>query len=180
MQSGTGLSCRYFRSESDVVSILVSKVTDNPFGNHQLVGCLLGTYRQKFDFVLLVYLTVKGEVSHFGMPVLNLSAGLCNVRHTLGTEFIELGIRSRLVITTLVGSREHAAVFRNDVILQFAHSLELHTGYFRKCPARLAQSVFGRTFQRFAVFIEERAEHGKRRLLGKRIYKSRTEAGYYI
>ena len=59
-----------FRSESDVVSILGKQGCDNPFGNHQLVGCLLGTYRQKFDFVLLVYLAVKGEVTHFGMPVL--------------------------------------------------------------------------------------------------------------
>ena len=67
---------------------------------------------------------LAAQLVTFGMPVLNLSAGLCNVRHTLGTEFIELGIRSRLVVTTLVGSREHAAVFRNDVILQFAHGLE--------------------------------------------------------
>ena len=142
MQTGTCFSHRNFRSESDVVSILVSKVTDNPFGNHQLVGCLLGTYRQKFDFVLLVYLTVKGEITHFGMSVLNLSAGLCDISHAFGTEFVEFGIRSRLVITTLVGSREHPAVFRNNIIFQLTHSLKLHARYFRKCPASLAQGMF--------------------------------------
>ena len=180
MQSRTCFSCRYFRSKSKIKSILISKVTDYPFGNHQLIGSLISAHRQKFYFVLLVYLAIKGEIAHFGMPVLDLPAGLCNVCHTFGAELIEFGIRSRFVIGSLIGGGEHTAVFRNNIIFQFAHSLKLHAGHLRKRPARLAQSVVRRAFQRFAVFIEERAKHGERRLFGKRILKSRTETGNYV
>lgn len=90
---------------------MISQITDNPFRNHQLIGSQVGTYRQEFNFILLIDFTVKREVTYLGMPVFDLSARLCNMQHTVGTEIIELGIRSRFMIATLIRSREQPTIF---------------------------------------------------------------------
>ena len=100
---------------------------------------------------------------------------MCDVCHTLGTELVELGIGGRFVITLLVGGREHFRVRSNNVVLQLAHSLELHAGHFVEGAACLAQSVLGRTLQRFSVLVEIGAKHGQGRDLGKGIQEGRAE-----
>ena len=79
MQSGTGFSCRDFRCKSNVISILASQITNNPFCYHQLVSSLLGTHRQEFYFILLINLIVQRKITDFRMPILYLSACLRNI-----------------------------------------------------------------------------------------------------
>ena len=154
MQTRTSLSGGNLGSEGNVVAQFVCQVADNPLGYHQLVGCILGAYGQKLYLVLFVDHAVNGEVAHLRVAVLYLTASLCNVCHALGSELVELGIRCRLMITFLVGGREHLRVRGYYVILQLAHSLELHTCYLVEGTACLAQGVLGRTLQGFTVLVE--------------------------
>jgi len=114
------------------------------------------------------------------MPILYLSACLRNIWHTFRTEIIELGIRGRFVITTLVGSREQSVIFRNDIIFQFSHSLKFHPRNRSECLTCLTQGIFRRTFQRFTILIEIRTEHWQCGQFRKRVYKSGPETRHYI
>ena len=177
MQSRTCLSCCNFGSKGHIISQLVGKVADNPFGYHQLVGSLLHINRQEFNLVLLIDVAIQCKVSHLGMSILYLPARLGNVRHALSTEFIELGIRSRFMIATLVGCLEYSCIGSYDIVFQLTHCLELHAGYFGKCLACLMKGMLGSALQRFAVLIEEGTQHGQRRYFGKRVNKGRSETG---
>ena len=73
MKSAAGLSGSDFRSESYVISLLHGKGADYPFGNHKVVGGLHCRDRKEFDFVLLEYLAVDGEVAYFVVAILYLS-----------------------------------------------------------------------------------------------------------
>ena len=114
------------------------------------------------------------------MAILDLSAGLCNIGHATGTEVVELGVGGRFVIAFLVCGGEHLFIGRNHIIFQFAHGLEIHSRYFVECAASLAERVLGRTFQRFAVLVEVRAEHGQGGQFCKGIEEGGAEAGQYV
>ncbi len=77
------------------------------------------------------------------MTIFNLTASLCYILHTLGAELVGLGIRCRLMIAALVLSREHLLIVANDVILQFAHRLILHTRHFAEGLRSLVERVLG-------------------------------------
>ena len=64
VQTRASLSRSYFWSEGYLESHLVGEVADDPFGKHQLVGCLLCPYWQKFYLILLIHLAVEDEVAH--------------------------------------------------------------------------------------------------------------------
>ena len=84
------------------------------------------------------------------------------------------------MITTLIGCLEHTGVRSYYIIFQFAHCLKFHSGNFCKSFACFVKSVFWCTFEGFAVFIEERAQHRQRRNLGKRINECCAKTGNYI
>ncbi len=180
VQARAGLSGGNLRGEGDVVAHLIGQVADNPLGNHQLVGRVLGLHGQELNLVLLVNHAVDGEVAHLGVAVLNLSAGLCDVGHALGAELVELGVWGRFVIALLVCGGEHLLVRSDDVILQLAHGLELHARHAVEGLASLAQGVLGRAFQQFAVLVEVGAEHGQGGDFGKGVEEGGADAGQHI
>ena len=81
------------------------------------------------------------------------------------------------MVTTLVGSREHAVVLGNDVIFQFTHCLECHPGGCSESLCGTVQRLFRRTVQRLSFLIEIRTKHAKGRNLGKRVHECRAETG---
>ena len=165
------------RGEGDVVAVLAGPVADHPLGQHELVCRLLGGAGQELDLVLLVDLPVEGEVAHLRVAVLDLSAGLGDVAHALGPEFVELGEGGGLVIALLVGCREAEVVVSDDVILQLAHRLKGHAGRLMEGGAGLAQGLLGRRLERLALLVEEGAEHRECRERGERIDEGGTEPG---
>ena len=66
------------------------------------------------------------------------------------------------MITFLIDSGESFIIRSDDIIFQFAHGLKFHAGGVAESFARLVQSVFRRAGKRFAVFVEEGAEHIQR------------------
>ena len=94
MEPRSGLSCRYLRSECDVISGLICKIADDPFCYHQLVRRIFCIDGQELYLVLLIYLSVYGEVTYLAVTVFDLTSRLSDIGHALGTEFVELRIWS--------------------------------------------------------------------------------------
>ena len=114
------------------------------------------------------------------MAVLDLSACLRNVVHALGAELVELCKRTALVITSLVCCREEVVILGDHIVFKLSHSLELAAGLLLENLAGLSQCVLRSAFQRLPVLVEERAEHGNRRNLRKRIQECGAEPWQYI
>ena len=85
------LAARNLGSEGHIKTIMVGEVADNPFGENELVGSILHVGNQKFDFILFINLIIEGEVTHFGVAVLDQTAHLRDVEHALGAELLKLG-----------------------------------------------------------------------------------------
>ena len=177
MHTGTGFADGDFGSKGDIQTALVGQVADDPFGDGELFGGIFGVGRQEFDFVLLIDFAVEGEVTDFGVTVFDQTAGLRDVVHAQLTEFAEFGIGSGFVITFLVDSGEALIIGSDDVVFQFAHGLEFQTGALAESFAGFVQSVFRGAGQRFAVFVEERAEHIQGRQFAERVHVGRAETG---
>ena len=180
VKSRTRLAGSNLGRKGNVIAVLISKVANHPFRNHELVCRIVGINGEELNFVLLINHAVNREVAHFRVTVLNLSARLSDVSHTLGAEFVKLRIGCRLMVALLVSCGEHFIIRRNDIVFQFAHSLKLHARYVIECPACLTERVLGRTFEGFTVFVEERTEHGERGKFSKGIYKGCAETGKHI
>ena len=180
MQARPCLTSCNFRSKGHIISISVSQITNHPFGNHQLICRLRYRNRQELNLILLINIAIQRKITHFGVSILYLPACLCDIRHTLSTELIEFSVWTRFVITTLVGCLKHTCIRGYYIIFQFAHCLKFHSGNFCKSFACFVKGVFWCTFERFAVFVEERAKHGQRRNLGKRINECSAETGNHI
>ena len=88
------------------------------------------------------------------MSIFDLASGLCYISHALGAEFIELCIRSRLVVTFLVCCRVEARIRSDDVVFQLSHGLEFHSGHILESLACLLQRMLRRAFKRLAVLVE--------------------------
>ena len=180
MQARASLSGSNLGSKSDIVPMLVGKVADDPLGNHQLVGSILGIHGEELNLVLLIDHAINGKVTHLRVAILDLSASLSDVGHALSAELIELSIGSRLMVTLLVSSGKHTSIRSNHIILQLTHRLELHTCHRIKCTACLAQRILGRTLKRLAILVEIRTQHRECRQFGKRVNECSAEARQHI
>ena len=78
------------------------------------------------------------------MTVFDLAACLSDILHATGTELISFGIGSRLVIATLILSRELLFVITDHIILQLTHCLKLHTSNLREGYSSLMECVLWR------------------------------------
>ena len=123
--------------------ILISQLSHNPFGNDELVGCVLDVGGEKFDLILLIDLSILSEVAHLGMSVLNFASALGNQLHSLGAQFGKLVERSTLVITALILDLIEWVLFADDVIFQFAHRLHLHTRLANESLIGLVKNILG-------------------------------------
>ena len=74
---------------------------------------------------LLVDLAVVGEVTHFGVAVLNQATCLGDEAHGLDAVLGELVERGALVITFLVRHLIDLFVVGDDIVFQLAHGLHL-------------------------------------------------------
>ncbi len=90
VQSTSGFPNRDLWSESYCYTIFMGKATDDPLGDHQLIGCILNIYREEFYFVLLILCISHVEVTNFGMAVFDLATRLGNGHHGLCTQFFPL------------------------------------------------------------------------------------------
>lgn len=169
-----------FRSESNVESFALCQIADHPLGEHQLVGCLAGIDGQELDLVLLVYLAVEREIADLGVSVFDLGACAGDITHAQGAEIVEFGERRRFVVAALVGGGEGAGIVGYDVVLKFAHGMEMQSGYVGKRAACLVEHVFGCRFERLAVLVEVGTEHCQRRQWRKRIDEGRAETRHYV
>ncbi len=77
------------------------------------------------------------------MTIFNLATGLSDIFHAHLAEVVSLGIRSALVITALVDSRELLIIVEDYIIFQLAHGMELHAGNLTESLASLVQGIFG-------------------------------------
>ena len=175
VHAGARLARRDFRGECDIVAVLEGEVSDDPFGDGELVGGVFRGAREEFDFVLLVGHAVKREIADFRMAVFDQAARLRDVEHALLAEFVEFGVWSRFVVSALVGGGKELRFRGDDIVFEFAHGLELHSRLFFELLARLVERVFGGTGKWFAVFVEERAQHAERGQFRKRIDKRCAE-----
>ena len=144
MQAATGLAHSDFRGECHIQSIFVGQLTDNPFGQNQLIGGLFHISHQKFYLILLINLVTQSEIAHFGMAVLDGASGLGYIVHGTGAELPELAVWTRLVVTFLVGGLEQLILVPHHIILQFAHRLELHACHLLKRFFRLFEDILRR------------------------------------
>ena len=167
MQARTRLARSDFRGKGDIEVHLVSQVTDDPFGNGELVGRPFCLDRKELYLVLLVDHTILHEVSHLGMTVFDVSTRLGYVLHALGAELVGLGIGCRLMVAMLVDGGEHPFIGKDDIILQFAHGVKIHTRDLTEGAARLGQRLFRCALEGIAVLVEEGAEHAERGNLGE-------------
>ena len=154
METAACLAARNLGSEGHIETVLVGKVTDDPFGEDELVGCILHVGHQKFNLILLINLIVEGEVAHLGVAVLDQTAHLRDIEHALGAELLKLGEGGRFMITFLVGGEIQLVFVANHIILQFAHGLEIVARNLLKGFDGLAENIFGRIFHRKSVLIE--------------------------
>ena len=143
VQTRTSLTCGDLRGKGDVVVVFVSKVADDPLCNHQLIGRLGSLHGQELNLVLLVRYAIEREVTYLRVTILDLTTCLCDVGHALRAELVELGVGCRLVITLLVGGGEETCIGSHNIILQLAHSLELHACDLIKGLARLVECILG-------------------------------------
>ena len=67
----TSLANSNLRCKSDSDTILVAKLTHNPFGNNKLVGSILKISRKELNLILLVHSITHGEIAHLAMAILN-------------------------------------------------------------------------------------------------------------
>ena len=139
----TGLAHGDLGRKGQFYTILISQLTHDPFGNDKLIGCIFDVGGQEFDFILLVNLSILGEITHFGMSVLDLASALGNQLHGLGAQFSELVERCTLVVTTLVLDLIEGILFADDVVFQFAHRLHLHTRLADESLIGLVQNILG-------------------------------------
>ena len=102
MHARSGLAHGNLGGKGQGHAVLVSQLTHNPLGNHQLVGGILYIGRQELNLVLLIDLAVLGKVTHLTVAVLDKTAALGNQLHGLGAQILELAERSALVIAALI------------------------------------------------------------------------------
>ena len=140
-----------------------------------MVGSLLHRHGEELDLVLLVVLPVEREVAHLRVSVLDLTASLRDVLHALSAEVAALGIGGRLMVATLILGGEHSLIVADDIVLELAHSLELHACDLLESLGSLMEGMLGRGSQRMAVLVEEGAEHGDRGNLGEGIEEGGAE-----
>ena len=84
------------------------------------------------------------------------------------------------MVATLILGRKYALVVADDIILQLAHGLELHTCHLAESIGSLPQRMLRRRLQRMTVLVEERAEQGHRGNLCKRVEKCRPIARQHV
>lgn len=180
VQAATRLPDSDFWCEGDVQSVFVGKVSNDPLRQHHLVCRLFRGHRQKLDFVLLIDQTVLLEVAHFRMTVFDLSACLRYVEHTMLAEVVHLGVRCRFVVTSLVDCRIAFVIVGDDVVLQLAHGVELHSSFLTEGLARLAQGVFWRRGERLPVLVEVTAQQTQGWYFGKRVQERGGKAWQHV
>ena len=142
MHTRASLTHGNLRSEGQGDTVFVSQLAHNPLGDHELVGGILDVGGQELNFVLLVNLAVVGEVTYFGVTVLNQAAGLGDEAHGLDAVLGELVERGALVVALLVGHLVNLFVVGDDVILQLAHGLHAEARGLLEHFVRLVQDVF--------------------------------------
>ena len=180
VQARTCLAHGNLGGKSHVQPHLVCQVADDPLGQRQLVGGLLGRHGQELNLVLLIDGAVLHKVAHLAVAILDLAAGLGDILHALGAELATLGIRTALMIASLVLGREHLVVIEDNIVLQLAHCVEFHTSHLLERFAGLVQSVLGAALQRIAVLVEVTAQQAQCRNLGKWVDKGGAVARQHI
>ena len=126
MQAGARLPRRYLWGEGDIESLAPGQVSDNPFGDNQLVGGLHGGDRQELYLVLLIEQAVLLEVAHLRVSVFDMPACSGDILHALLSEGSHLRIGRTLMIAVLVTGLEVVLSLLDDIIFQLSHSLEVH------------------------------------------------------
>ena len=141
---------------------------------------MVGKHWQKLNLVLLIHFAIEHEITHFGMTIFYLSTRLGDIEHTFCSELIGFGIGSRLMVAVLVDGGIAAIIVEDDIIFQFAHSVELHPRHLSERTTGLRQRVFRRTFQQGTIFVEERAKHAQRGNFCKGVEEGCGEARQHI
>ena len=172
VHAGSGLAGRDLRSEGDVESPLVGEVPDDPFRQQELVGGRRHRIGQEFDLVLLIDLSVQGEVAHFAVSVFDLAAGLGDPDHAGAAEIVQLGEGLGFVVTLLVGGGEQGIGVGDDVILQLAHRLERHSGGLVESVLGPHQGLVGGAVEGLSVLVEETAQEAEGWNFVERIHES--------
>ena len=180
MESRTGLAGGDLRGEGDVEPFFVGEVTDDPLRNDELVSGFTDGNGEKLNLVLLIDQPILGEIAHFGVAVLDLRTGLGDGEHALGAEGVGFGKGCRFVVGALVDSGIAFFVGFDDVVLEFAHSFELHAGDFAEGFGGLEERLLGGGSEGASVFVEIGAEQTEGGDLGEGIDKGGREARQHI
>ena len=128
MHAAAGLSRGDLRCKGDRYAIFVGQRTQHPFGDQQLVGCILKPHRRKFDLVLLVRKSRFGEITHLRMSVLDVTPAFGDGLHGLRPQFLPLAEGRRFMVPALVHRLKQTVLLADDVIFKFAHHFERKPG----------------------------------------------------
>ena len=182
VQTATSLAYCNLRSKAQVYTIVAAEFAENPLCDNQLFYSRFSLTRKEFYFLLLVVEIAISEVPDLGVSVLNLTATLSNKVHCFLADELVVCKRSRLVVTALVNSWEHSvfALVGNDVVFEFAQSLESVACCIFQLLVSLLQDVFGRRSQWLAVVVVVRAKDVDARNFLERIYESSAVLWNYI
>ncbi len=180
VQSATRLAHSDFWSECDCDAVLVCQLTHNPLGYGELVGSVFYVCWQKLYFVLLIYLSVFGEIAHLGMSVFDEATGLSYEAHGLNTIVGKLVERGTLMVSALVGHLVHLLIVGNDVVLKFAHGLHAESGCLGKHLAGLAEYVLRRALKRLSLTVVEGAEDVDCWNLSERVSECSLELRHHV
>ena len=113
------------RSEGDLETSSPSELEEYPLTELEVLSSLLDGHGEEFDLVLLIVEPIGHEVPYFAVAVLDLTATLADEAHRLGTEVDLLAEGAHLVVATLVDSFVAIFLLTDDVVLEFAHGVEL-------------------------------------------------------
>ena len=180
MHSAAGFANGDLGGEAYVQAIAVGEVADYPFCKQKLVCGGVKGAGEKLYLVLLIHFAVQGEIANLGVAVLYLAAGFGNVVHAFAAEVVELCKGFGLMVAFLVSGGEEPVFFGDDIVLQFSHGLELHSG-------RLLEGFFGphesgvrAAVEGLSAFVVEVAEHAKGGNLVEGIHKCRAVTRNYV
>ena len=176
VHTATSLTDDDLRSEGYLQTHSPAKLEEDPLTELEVLCSLLDGDRKELDLVLLVVEVFGAEVPYFTVTILDLTTAFADETHGLRTEFDLLAEGSHLVVATLVNSFVAVFLLIDDVVLKFAHSVELKsTGHVTEGLSSTAQDLVWRSRERLTILVHVGAEERDRRLSSEGIHEGGGE-----
>ena len=176
VHTATSLTDDDLRSEGYLQTHSPAELEEDPLTELEVLCSLLDGDRKELDLVLLVVEVFGAEVPYFTVTVLNLTTAFADETHGLRAEFDLLAEGTHLVVATLVNGFVAVFLLVDDVVLEFAHSVELKsTCHVTEGLSSTAQDLVWRSRERLPVLVHVGTEERDRGLSSEGIHEGGGE-----